>query len=189
MTILDASGGVGEVRSKPVLGLVLPTASCLLLSLLLACTPATKAASWVPADYASWRPTTTTRLDYPIPGHEDNFRVIYMNDTGFGYAGTSVSQTGRIIFPEGTIIAKAIYAGTAPSQNDEPVMVTAMIKAADDPAARGGWVWVMKDLVLGKETVVPGDFCYTCHANANEAHPYGDRNPNEDFRDFVFFIP
>jgi hypothetical protein len=34
-----------------------------------------------------------------------------------------------------------------------------------------------------------GNFCVTCHANANEKHPYGDRNPREEFRDYVFFVP
>ncbi len=33
------------------------------------------------------------------------------------------------------------------------------------------------------------NFCITCHANANEKHPYGDKNPNEEFRDYVYFVP
>jgi two-component system, sensor histidine kinase YesM len=39
----------------------------------------------------------------------------------------------------------------------------------------------------GKEAVFMGNFCITFHANANEKHPCGDGNPNEEFRDY--FVP
>jgi len=38
-----------------------------------------------------------------------------------------------------------------------------------------------------KETVITEEFCITCHGNANESHPYGDKNPNNEYRDYLFF--
>ena len=177
--------------SSPVdiLALVTLIASVSAAVLMLSCSPETEKLSYVPDNYATWMKTTQLRLDYAIPGHEDNFRIIYINDTGLNFARSQEGQSERIVFPEGTIIAKEVYAGTMPAPGSAPMMVTAMVKATENPDARGGWVWVTKDLSLGTETVIKGDFCFTCHANANEAHPYGDRNPDENFRDFVFFIP
>jgi hypothetical protein len=143
----------------------------------------------VPDGYSTWRRTTELRLDYPIPGHEDNFRIIYINDTGLGYSRTGAAQAEYIEFPEGTVIAKEVYEGASPEPGAKPMMITAMIKAAGSPDARGGWVWVVKDLAMNKETIIKGTFCFTCHGNANEAHPYGDKNLHESFRDYVFFIP
>jgi len=142
----------------------------------------------LPAGYGNWRTTTDVRLDYPIPGHEDRFRVIRMNEKGFQFSG-GASAPGGFAFPEGTIIAKDIYAVSNPGPDDKPVMVTAMVKAKSDPDARGGWLWVVKDLGKDAETVMTGDFCVRCHANANEAHPYGWKNPGAAFADYVFFIP
>jgi len=139
----------------------------------------------VPDGYASWRRTTDVTLNYPIPGHMENLRVIYMNDVGFGFGRSAAG----VEFPAGTVIAKEVYAGPNPPAGAAPTMVTAMVKAPDDPDARGGWLWVMKDLSTGAETVVGGNFCVTCHGNANEGHPYGDRNAGEEFRDYVFFVP
>lgn len=156
---------------------------------LASCAPKPEARALVPDDFSTWGRTTELRLDYPIPGHEDNLRIIYMNDLGFGFTRTIEDQAERVVFPEGTVIAKAIFDGSAPEPGATPMMVTAMVKAVDNPDAKGGWVWVVKDLVLGKETIIKGDFCYTCHANANEAHPYGDKNQDENLRDYVFFIP
>ena len=62
-----------------------------------------------------------------------------------------------------------------------------MLKRPGHPQARAGWLWIVKDIPSGKETIISEEFCVTCHANANERHPYGDRNPTEDFRDFLFF--
>lgn len=144
---------------------------------------------YVPADYATWGKTTDIPLDYPIPGHEDRYRLIYMNDRGFGF--TSAEESGRIRteFPLGTIIAKEMYPGPRAEPGQRPVMVTAMIKEPAHTKARAGWLWVMKDLGSGKETLVEGSFCVNCHNGANEPHPYGDRNPGKAFRDYVFFVP
>ena len=141
----------------------------------------------VPADWPSWRKTTNIELNYPIPGHEDKYRVIRINDLGWNYAAGSTE--GRMDFPRGTIIAKEIYSTSSPKAGDAPSKLTVMVKAPDDPDARGGWIWIVKDLATGGETVMTGAFCYICHNNANESHPYGDRNPREEFRDFVFFPP
>lgn len=159
------------------------------VSLLLSCGPGAPVRTLVPENYASWGRTTELRLDYPIPGHEDNLRIIYMNSVGQNPTRTGEGATERIVFPEGTIIAKEVYVGSSPEPGSSPIMVTAMIKDLKHPEARGGWIWVAKDLAMGKETIMTGTFCFSCHANANEAHPYGDKNPNENFRDYVFFLP
>jgi hypothetical protein len=142
----------------------------------------------IPPDYASWKKTTNVVLDYPIPGHEDRFRVIYIDERGAGVTRRS-SGNGRVEFPAGTVIAKEIYGVSKPGSADEPVMLTAMVKAPDDPQASAGWLWLIKDLASGKENVYTGDFCVRCHANANEKHPYGMKNPDGVFSDYVFFIP
>lgn len=142
--------------------------------------------------YASWRPTTQVVLDYEIPGHMDSLRRIVMNEAGFGFA----EGPAGISFPEGTVIVKEILLagsgdgyGLSYGQGGRPNMITAMVKAKDDPRARGGWIWLTKDPESGRESVVGQDLCYRCHLNANEAYPYADGNPTGQFRDFVFFVP
>jgi len=142
----------------------------------------------IPDGYGVWKKTTDVVLDYPIPGHEDRFRVIRMNELGFGFSKTS-DGSGKIDFPAGTIIAKEIFPVANPGPADKPVIITAMIKSPSDPDARSGWLWVVKDLATGKENVYTGDFCVRCHANANEKHPYGGKNTSGAFSDYVFFIP
>lgn len=180
--------GTGDCRAA-CLGKVCFVAASFIAVMLVSCAPRPSARAFVSDDYATWGRTTELRLDYPIPGHEDNYRIIYMNDTGFRFSRTGAGRNERVEFPEGTVIAKEVYAGSSPEPGARPTMITAMIKDADNPDARGGWVWVAKNLSMGKENIITGDFCFTCHANANEAHPYGDKNPDEGFRDFVFFIP
>lgn len=142
--------------------------------------------SLIPPGHASWKRTTSQVLDYPVPGHEDNLRVIRMNDTGFAY---TITADDGLVFPEGTILTKDVYMGRSPADGAQPVMVTAMVKAPSDSRARGGWVWVVKDTKTGRETVQTGDFCVRCHHDANEKHPYGQRNPDAEFRDYVFMVP
>ena len=69
----------------------------------------------------------------------------------------------------------------------EPFQLTIMIKDREHPSARGGWIWLVKDTRTGEEKIIDIEFCITCHANANEPHPYGDMNKNAEFRDYVFF--
>lgn len=160
----------------------------ILVALLLGSCAKPVRAALIPEAYGSWPTTTNVRLDYPIPGHEDKFRVIHMNDVGFKFTRTG-SKPDRLDFPVGTIIAKDIFTVSNPGPADAPMMVTAMVKAPADPDARGGWLWVVKDLGTGKEDIMTGDFCLRCHSNANEPHPYGAKNQNGDYCDYVFFVP
>ncbi len=158
---------------------------------LLAITGCTKreATAYATPDYRRWKPTTDVVLDYPIPGHQDHFRIPRMNAIGFTATPTMVGKKRRWDFPVGTVIVKEVYASTKPMPEDQPIQLTIMAKEPQDPRAQGGWLWITQDLPDGKEAVFMGNFCITCHANANEKHPYGDGNPNEEFRDYVFFVP
>ncbi|MFP4362980.1 MAG: cytochrome P460 family protein [Spirochaetia bacterium] len=138
-------------------------------------------------EYQDWEQTTDEELNYMIPGHMDRYRIIYINNIG-----TQVQpeeQGGRTVwdYPEGTIIMKEVYSESTIEEGEEPVALTAMIKDSDDPRARGGWVWVMCNIEAGTERVFEEEFCVTCHANANTQHPYGEGNPEAEFRDYVFF--
>jgi hypothetical protein len=108
--------------------------------LLAGCTAA-KAAVYATPDYLTWKRTTDVVLDYPIPGHQDRFRIPRMNAVGFTVTPTVDGGKRHWDFPDGTVIIKV------------------------------------------------GNFCITCHSNANEKHPYGDGNANEEFRDYVYFVP
>ena len=140
-------------------------------------------------DYPTWQRTTEVPLDYPIPGHQDRFRIPRMNSLGFGARPTLEGGKLRWSFPEGTVIVKEVYDTLAPAAGDEPTELTIMVKAPRDKRSRGGWLWITRDLPKGEEKVFAGNFCITCHSNANERHPYGDKNPREEFRDYVFYVP
>ncbi len=141
----------------------------------------------VPKDHAAWKKTTGIELNYPIPGHENTYRKIFINPIGEGVKIIAAQDKNTYEYPEGTIILKEIYEGQRYEPGMKPVMLTAMIKSSSAPEARGGWIWVVKDTASGKETVFTDEFCVTCHSNANEAHPYGDGNKKQEFRDYVFF--
>lgn len=140
-------------------------------------------------DYHSWKRTTDVILDYPIPGHQDRFRIPRMNATGFSVKPVLENGKRRWDFPEGTVIVKEVYASMHPAAGELPVQLTIMVKEPKDPDSQGGWIWLTRDLPGGKETPFMGNYCITCHANANEKHPYGDGNPQEEFRDYVYFVP
>jgi hypothetical protein len=140
-------------------------------------------------DYRSWKRTTDVVLDYPIPGHQDRFRLPRMNSIGFTAQPTVENGKRRWDFPVGTVIVKEVYQNTKPAPDEQPIQLTIMVKAPKDPHSQGGWVWITKGLPGGKEEVFMGNYCITCHANANEKHPYGDGNPDEEFRDYVYFVP
>jgi hypothetical protein len=156
-------------------------------ALLVGC--ARKEEIYAPADYVNWARTTSVVLDYPIPGHENRLRIPRMNAKGF--TAVSAQKDGKLVwdFPEDTVIVKEVYASVKPASGVKPIQLTIMAKDPADKRAQGGWLWITKDLPGGKETVFTGNFCVTCHANANERYPYGDGNPNEDFRDYVYFVP
>jgi hypothetical protein len=117
-----------------------------------------------------------------------------MNAKGFGVVPTPAVPTlagGKLSwdFPEDTVIVKEVYASAYPGPGEKPIQLTIMAKDPTDRRAQGGWLWITKDLPDGRESVFTGNFCVTCHANANERHPYGDGNPDEEFRDYVYFVP
>lgn len=135
----------------------------------------------VPDDYGGWKETTDIELNYPIPGHENNYRKIFINDIGLKRTGPPHD------YPDGTIIIKEIYEGFDYNAGRKPMMLTVMIKDRENPLARGGWLWIVKDSATKEENILTQEFCITCHGNANEEHPYGDLNMNNEFRDYVFF--
>ena len=157
--------------------------------LALASCSAKKVTVYATSDYPSWRRTTDLVLDYPIPGHQDRLRIPRMNDIGFTVKPTTVAGKRRWDFPEGSVIVKEVYRTPTPARGEPPIQLTIMVKAPKHPDAQGGWLWITRNLPDGKEAVFMGNFCITCHANANEKHPYGDGNPNEEFRDYVYFVP
>ncbi len=164
------------------------TAVAVALALLAGCSRAPEEI-YAPADYPTWERTTSITLNYPIPGHENRLRIPRMNAKGFSAIPARVGSGLKWDFPEDTVIVKEVYATANPAPGDKPVQLTIMAKDPNDKRAQAGWLWITKDLPDGKETVFTGNFCVTCHANANEKHPYGDGNSNEDFRDYVYFVP
>ena len=141
----------------------------------------------VPDGHESWKTTTDEELNYPIPGHEEHFRRIFINSIGEGV--TTELRGGRVFYdyPEETVIIKEVYETLEPTPADKPAALTVMIKRTGDLRARSGWIWVVKDTVSGAERIIDYEFCFDCHGNANERHPYGDGNPSGEYRDYVFF--
>lgn len=137
-----------------------------------------------PDDYSDWSSTVDGPLLYEIPGHTMDIRKIYINEIGKQLSITE--NQGEVVhnYPEGTIIIKENYLA---EESSRPAELTVMIKAKKDERARGGWIWLVKNVANGEERVFSDEFCFTCHQNANEPHPYGDRNRNGEFRDFVFY--
>ena len=122
-----------------------------------ACTGEAEAGLLVQVDHSDWAQTTAEHLSFPVPGHGDGQRRIFIN---------AVGQTGEGVTPQSLAI---------------------MVKDPDHPMSRGGWVWLSKDPDSGEERIFDEQFCVTCHANANEEHPYSDGNREGQFRDFVFY--
>src|SRR6056297_870267 len=150
--------------------------------------------NFIPNNYREWPKTTDTKLQFPIPGHEDNLRKIYINPQGLEYQTTKAGDTteagtNRYFFPEGTVIVKEIYQGFNPGPKAAPAQLTVMVKKPEHPQAQGGWLWIVAPSAEGQENIVENEFCLTCHSNANEQHPYADGNPQEEFRDYVFYLP
>jgi hypothetical protein len=141
----------------------------------------------VTSDYANWSSTTTEVLNYPIPGHEENLRRIFINETGKGVS--TEMRVNRLFhsYPENTVIIKEVYDGFTPDDDDDPVRLLVMIKNSQHSQSRGGWVWISKDVSSGDEQIIDYQFCFDCHGDANERHPYGDGNPRAEFRDYVYF--
>ncbi len=144
----------------------------------------------IPEDYRNWNLATDTLLNYSIPGHEDHFRRMYINPSGERF--NIIQKNGRAYyeFPEGTVIVKEIYAGLEePASQELPILLTVMMKASEHPESRGGWLWLSQNYETKETHVIDYEYCVDCHANANESHPYGDKNPDNEFRDYVYFPP
>lgn len=152
-----------------------------------ACSPEGELKNLLPATLEGWSRTTQIPLNYPIPGHMDNYREIFINPIGETVVRNERAPGEPWNYPSGTIIAKIIYKGSSPGPEEVPTAITAMVKAPEDSRSQGGWVWVMKDLSTGQERVFTEEFCLSCHGDANESHPYGSGNPGREFRDYVFF--
>ena len=145
-------------------------------------------ASILPESLQGWERTTTGTLNYRIPGHEDTFRVPYIN--ALGTTVKTEVKAGRTTweYPKGTVIVKETYQGSGtPAQGAKPFRVYGMIKDPQHPKARGGWVWATRETATGKETIHESPVCVDCHNYANGKHPYGDKNPQGEFRDYVYF--
>ncbi len=141
------------------------------------------------AEYHAWK-MTTDLLNYAVPGHLDNCRVVYINAIGEQVHILDEQARRTYEYPEGTVIIKEIYNGFDPPEpGEEPTALTLMIKAPHHPQARHGWLWVQRTFHPQKDTIITQALCVDCHANANEPHPYGDQNVNNEDRDFVYFPP
>lgn len=136
-------------------------------------------------DYSGWRQTTSAMLNFPVPGHGSTRRVIFCNDAAWQ---AEPADDFSITYQEGAVFIKEIYPLDSP-EGTEPERLLAMIKDSDAPIGRGGWIWVARTVATGEETIFDEEYCVTCHANANETHPYGVGNDNERFRDYVFHSP
>ena len=146
------------------------------------------AAPLLPTDWSGWQKTTTIPLNYRIPGHEDHFRIPFINAIGAGAKPQSKDAKLAWDYPKGTIIVKEVYEGAGvPQKGEKPFRLYGMIKDPANPKARGGWVWVLRDMKSGKETVYDSPLCIDCHSYANGKHPYGDKNPDAEYRDYVYF--
>ena len=142
--------------------------------------------SMVPEDYSGWT-ITADNLNYPIPGHENHFRRVFINPKGEEVSVTRKEGKNYYDYPKGAIVIKEIYPTLNPKEGTKPVSLTVMIKDPENPQSRDGWIWVVKDLKKNTEKIIDYEFCFDCHTNANEPHQYGDGNPEGEFRDYMFF--
>jgi len=156
------------------------------LALLYACSGRDNAPLVAP-DRSGWKSTHDVELDYPIPGHEDKYRRIFISPEGEKPQIEIVKGKTSYRYPDGTQVVKEIYDSGKYRDGVKPTALTVMVKNPNHPLSRRGWIWILKDLHTGTETIIEGEFCVTCHANANERHPYGDGNPRNEFRDYLFF--
>ena len=140
----------------------------------------------VPSDYPDWDRTVSETVRRQIPGHGDTFRRIYINDVGTTVEPTGGDEGVRYDYPIGTILVKEAY-NEDPTADADPDGITAMVKSPGADESRGGWIWISKDPETGAEDRSLGEYCLSCHESANEEHPYGDRNSDGEYRDFVFY--
>jgi hypothetical protein len=141
----------------------------------------------IPREWSTWESVGTPSVATPVPGHQEPYRIAYINPTGEAAKPTVRNGAVAWDYPEGTVILKAGYAGSAPpGKGESPTKLYAMIKKPADPRARGGWMWVVGDVRSGTESVIDAPYCVDCHGYANQPNPYGDKNPDAQFRDYVY---
>jgi len=135
-------------------------------------------------DYRQWQKPHEGVLDYPVPGHGAGQRIIYGNDLAFA-PGKKITG-GRVVYtyPDHAVIVKEVYKPGEDVNSAIPAL-TIMVKDSKNRDARDGWIYFMRP-PGGEFMRMDGKMCTGCHSAANEASPYFDRNPGEDFRDFVF---
>ncbi|MFW6329744.1 MAG: cytochrome P460 family protein, partial [Alkalispirochaetaceae bacterium] len=167
------------MRAIPLL--LLPAAFAVLI---LGCAGDGEQEPLVTGNHENWSRTTTETLDFPVPGHGGGARRIFINPTGETVEPPDSAQEPWD-YPDGTIIVKEIYSSSDPPEDVPPDSLTIMVKDRDHPMSRGGWVWITKSPGSDRETIFTEQFCVTCHANANEEHPYGDNNREGQFRDYT----
>ena len=84
-----------------------------------------------PETYRGWTRWPEEPLDYPIPGHLANARIVYRNK--LAQESRSETRGGRVfdVYPKGAVIVKEIY----PSLEADlpPRQLTVMIKNPDHP--------------------------------------------------------
>lgn len=125
-------------------------------------------------------------LTFPVPGHGAGERRIFINPVGETVEPPQDSSEPWN-YPSGTIIVKEVYPSPDPPDDAPPDSLLVMVKDPEHPLSRGGWIWLSKEPGSEDERIFTEQFCVTCHANANEEHPYGDGNREEQFRDYVYY--
>jgi hypothetical protein len=141
----------------------------------------------IPADWPSWERLTAAPAEGLVPGHEERFRIAFINAQGEMVKPVVANGAVSWKYPDGSIILKAGYWGSAPpGKGETPSKLSVMMKSPGDPRARGGWLWVVRDTASGVETVIDAPYCVDCHSYANGPNPYGDKNTSGDFRDYVY---
>lgn len=138
----------------------------------------------VPSNYKGWDSTVSGPLTILIPGHNSPLRKIYINDIGKNVKVTIENGANKYDYPEGTIIVKEIFSD---AEGRQTPTLTVMIKNPSHPQARGAWLWISKNIEMDEERIFSDEYCFACHQNANERHPYGDKNIEEEFRDYVYY--
>jgi len=151
---------------------------------LAACGAGEKELNLIEEEFSAYRATHPGYLEYQIAGHLQPYRRILVNPEGGAFFDAPPSD-GR--YPEGTVFVKENFTET-PTEGDEADFLTVMIKQSDHPEAVAGWVWLTRD-GDGKESIVSGKFCISCHQAANADHQYGAGNPENEFRDYIFYPP
>lgn len=139
----------------------------------------------IPENFFDWTRTTQETLNYPIPGHGESMRYIYINQTGI----ESVQQTGStsdLNFSDGSILVKTVHTSSDSPEGENIRSITAMVKDSGNQEAIDGWIWIMVNPSTGKENITQSNTCVVCHETANDLNAFGDGNPEGVYRDYVF---